>query len=369
MKGIISLRDIIRSGEFASVEFVPAKLFVENLKKLKETVALILLMHHRKLQMNFSSLCPNITAKLKKILSNLQSDSEPLSANEFPEKVTQFEGDIQFIELIVKLGVPLSSGESELLHLLDQLHSFASAELRINFKGLNYVKHQIAQRKAICEELRARIESLRHEYEPLKSQIASQTQTLDLRIKQLQKNFADLEHGFNDSVLRTTTEGVEEYAKELKLTEIHQKHLQAELADVRQSAGGCLEPIRRNLRSARATRYKLESQLESQLTSYEKEMMSSWEKYDTMMKTFRDEEAQLKEYESKISALKVEHEAVLAEQEAQKVREREAAEREARLAENCSVIQAYCRAFLTRREAALSTVDPLEPVCLIDFSA
>ncbi|VDD79929.1 unnamed protein product [Mesocestoides corti] len=77
------------------------------------------------------------------------------------------------------------------------------------------------------------------------------------------------------------------------------------------------------------------------------------EKYDTMMKTFRDEEAQLKEYESKISALKVEHEAVLAEQEAQKVREREAAEREARLAENCSVIQAYCRAFLTRREAAL----------------
>ncbi|KAM7541487.1 hypothetical protein Aperf_G00000031472 [Anoplocephala perfoliata] len=198
----------------------------------------------------------------------------------------------------------------------------------------------------MCNELTAKLESFQKRRE-------EKIHALDLKIQRLQNKFADLSEAFTNSIHEITAKGVEDYEKANRQFQVIQEHLKSELAAAKERIDDGLLSIVNEVKSNRNKKFRLEGQLESQIETYDKEMTALQEQYDEVMKRYEEEKAQSLDYQNKMAAIRLEHEAVLAEKEAERERERAATARDAAVTEATQLIAIYARAFLTRRAAAI----------------
>ncbi|VDO05019.1 unnamed protein product [Rodentolepis nana] len=141
----------------------------------------------------------------------------------------------------------------------------------------------------------------------------SEKRALDQQTESLQSRYAELSEVFNDSIHQINTRGIEDYEKTVSASKVVQEQLKAGLASTKDRKDELLPAIEKELKDSRRKKYKLESQLETQIAAYDKEMLALQEEYEQMLKKYDEENLQLEDYKSRIVVLRPEYEKVLAE--------------------------------------------------------
>ncbi|OON22608.1 hypothetical protein X801_01490 [Opisthorchis viverrini] len=243
--------------------------------------------------------------------------------------------------------------------LEEQKHNFMTLLLRLRsvcFAELLSTPEDRKRKKKFVKEIHVRlnesldrIEKLSQELDQLNERNKREDEKTSNRVESLQNEMNNLQNYMKARVKRTVDEEQQRKNLILQKSQEKQTELEKELHGLKASYSKLVEDNQKVEVRQRNQVYKMETELESVIQKFDREMMALQSEYDQLDEEYTNDKLELTELEEKFSTLEEEYLKIMEKRRLEEEKRKQEEEEQRVLEEGVTMIQAFWRSYQTRK--------------------